>query len=286
MGPTAHRFGFLRANETSDRPGETRYARRMQHAVFGGRLARAGGVASLVLLVSCGGGELVTGPPQADTRGCEDGTKAPATCLSPRQAPEHYVTQSLRYFDTLDVSSQPSVAPEYAELVARWEWPPWLKLTGYGAQMMKDTATLVTTKDTSTVPTRDCRAFSVQPFGRCHVTIAYEGGPCAIYEEFTFNDQGEITFIEAWTDAPSSLPMDGATDPWAEGPGVRRLSTRVPGLGGATGRVDPAGPAMAAAAATDADVADFATRARDFWGTWFTELKENGQNIYARGCGW
>jgi hypothetical protein len=43
---------------------------------------------------------------------------------------------------------------------------------------------------------------------------------------------------------------------------------------------------MEKAAAADKDVADFAVRARDFWGTWFEELKLNGKNIYARGCGW
>ena len=53
--------------------------------------------------------------------------------------------------------------------------------------------------DPSTVPTRDCRAFSVQPFARCYVTFEYKDGPCPIYEEFVFNDQGEMTFIEAWS---------------------------------------------------------------------------------------
>ena len=49
---------------------------------------------------------------------------------------------------------------------------------------------------------RKCRGFDVQPFGRCHVTFHYLKGDhlVDIYEEFTFNDAGEITFIEAWTD--------------------------------------------------------------------------------------
>jgi hypothetical protein len=215
-----------------------------------------------------------------------DGEGAPSTCLSPTRSDDHYVTESLRYFDTLDVSAKDVVSPAYSELVARWEWPPWLKLTAYGAQMLIDTEKLVTARDPSTVPTRDCRAFDVQPFGRCHVVFEYEGGPCAIYEEFTFNDQGEMTFIEAWTDSPELLPMDGAADPWAEGPGVARLSTRVPGLGNATGRIDPSGPLMTAIAEQDPLVADFAARALDFWGTWLKELSQNGQDIYARGCGW
>lgn len=161
-----------------------------------------------------------------------------------------------------------------------------MKLTGYGEQMMIDTAELVLTRDPSSLPQKECRAFTVQPFGRCHVTFEYKGGKCPIYEEFTFNDQGEMTFIEAWTDSPAHLPMDGVADPWAEGPSVKRLSTRIPGLGTPTGRIDPRGPEMAAAAARDADVADFAERADDFWGTWFKEVATNGKDIYARGCGW
>lgn len=207
-------------------------------------------------------------------------------CLTPKQPAAYYVEQSQRYFDTLDVSASPATPPNYSELAARWEWPPWLKLTGYTAKILNDTASLVTSRDPSTIPTRECRAFDVQPFGRCHVTFEFEGGPCAIYEEFTFNDQGEMTFIEAWTDSPALLPMDPSTDPWAEGANVRRLSTRVPGLGAPTGRIDPAGTAMSQVAKTDADVADFAHRAQDFWGTWFEEVATNGKDIYARGCGW
>jgi hypothetical protein len=239
-----------------------------------------------LVLAACGGGEIDSKEAKPVSACVTAGSGAVSTCLEPRQAASYYVEQSRLYFDSLDVSATPGVNPAYAELVARWEWPPWLKLTGYGAQMMKDTATLVTLRDPSTVPVRDCRAFSVQPFGRCHVSISYEGGPCPIYEEFTFNDQGEITFIEAWTDSPANLPMDPATDPWAEGPGVKRLSTRVPGLGTASGRIDPTGASMAAAAAADPDVADLATRAQDFWGTWLEEVAANGKNIYARGCGW
>ena len=95
-----------------------------------------------------------------------------------------------------------------------------------------------------------------------------------------------MTFIEAWTDSPELLPMDGAIDPWAEGSDVHRLATRIPGLGNATGRIDPSGKLMADVAATDADVADFAARGQDFWGTWFKELAEKAENIFAKGCGW
>jgi hypothetical protein len=61
---------------------------------------------------------------------------ARAGCLAPLHAPEHYVEQSETYFFTMDSSVSPFVIPEYSELVARWEWPPWLLLTGFGRDNM------------------------------------------------------------------------------------------------------------------------------------------------------
>jgi hypothetical protein len=138
---------------------------------------------------------------------------------------------------------------------------------------------------------RDCRAFSQQPFARCRVSFEYSGGLCPIYEEFTFNDAGEITFIEAWSTQPGYLPMDDPeSDPWGEGPDVRRLSTRVPGLGTATGFVDATSPAMQEVAANDEDVADLARRMESFWPSWLREFAAIGSgsenDIYGPGCGW
>jgi hypothetical protein len=143
--------------------------------------------------------------------------------------------------------------PEYAELVARWEWPPWLKLTGWTEEGIHATDTLLKLYP-STVPIRDCQAFDVQPFGRCFITFAYEAHenrPCPIYEEFTFNDAGEVTFIEAWSDVDGLRPM-AEGDRWAEGEGVARLSARVPGLGRSDGAIDLHGEAMNEAAGRDA----------------------------------
>jgi len=129
----------------------------------------------------------------------------------------------------------------------------------------------------------DCRAFPVQPFGRCHVVFDYSGEPCPIYEEFTFNDQGEITFIEAWTDLPGWLPTEDPEDAWAEGKQVNRLSTNVPGLGNKTGLIDLYAPWMEEAAQADADVADFLRRARDPYRSWLQELLEHWQDV-EQGC--
>jgi hypothetical protein len=140
--------------------------------------------------------------------------------------------------------------------------------------------------DPSTVPVRDCRAFSVQPFARCYVTFEYAEGSCPIYEEFVFNDQGEMTFIEAWSDQPGYLPMADPNDRWAEGPDVHRLSTKVPGLGNELGRIDLDSEGMQEAAADDAEIADFVRRTQDFWPAWLEASAEAGPDYFSRGCGW
>ena len=133
---------------------------------------------------------------------------------------------------------------------------------------------------------RDCRFFEQQPFARCHVVFQYERGACPIYEEFVFNEQGEMTFIEAWSDFSGMFPSDQASDPWAEADGVVRLSTRVPGLGNEQGRIDLGADWMLEAAANDPTLADFVHRASDFWGTWFAELAVAPDDFFGLGCGW
>ncbi len=223
--------------------------------------------------------------------GC-DSQAALATCVKPTMSPEYYVDQANKYFDTLDSDAPTDSIPNYSELVARWEWPPWLKLTGIGKTILIASDLAVTRAGTpSTVPERDCRAFDVQPFARCYVVIEYDGGPCPIYEEFAFNDAGEMTFIEAWSSTPGLLPFDANADKWAEQSDLKRLSTLVPGLGNERGLIDPDAPWMDAAAAEDEDIADFQRRAQDFWVTWVSELEKHGsdfseESLYGYGCGW
>jgi hypothetical protein len=211
---------------------------------------------------------------------------ATATCLSPTRSAEYYAEQANAYFDTLDISADPESVPNYALLVARWEWPPWLLLTGYGKQDMVDTGVALKDVDPSTVPDRDCRGFETQPFARCYVVFEYEGGACPIYEEFTFNDAGEMTFIEAWSNIPGLLPQFESGDLWGEKGSVPRLSTRVPGLGSPDGRIDLDSPWMLDAAANDGDVADFANRATDWWSHWLDTFARTPEDFFAHGCGW
>ncbi|TNE85306.1 MAG: hypothetical protein EP330_25960 [Deltaproteobacteria bacterium] len=218
-----------------------------------------------------------------------DGDDALMSCLEPTQTPEYYVEQANKYFNTMDTEQDMEDGPDYSDLVARWEWPPWLKLTAYTEENILSADALLRLYP-STVPDRDCRYFDTQPFARCRVVFYYEdasheGRGCPIYEEFVFNDAGEMTWIEAWSDLPGLLPM-ADEDTWAEGDDVTRLSGRIPGLGNAEGRIDLNGEAMNAAAAEDADVADFQERANDWYDTWIAEVNDRPDDFWAQGCGW
>lgn len=238
---------------------------------------------AVLLLTACGD----EGPITAVNECRDEGTDgASATCLTATMPPDYYVAEANRYFDTLDVDQPEDSIPDYHVQVARWEWPPWLKLTGYGEEDMISTATTLRRLDPSTVPIRDCRFFDTQPFARCFVVFEYEEGPCPIYEEFTFNDAGEMTFIEAWSDLPGLLPQDRDADMWAESPDFYRLANLVPGLGNATGTIDLDSEAMQRIARRNEDVADFAERAVDWGRAWGRELIDADPDFFAQGCGW
>ncbi len=232
---------------------------------------------ALLLLAACGEDTTPAGTPP--------GPGALSTALKPTKQPAYYVAQAEKYFDTLDTSADPKSVPDYSPLVARYEWPPWLYLTGYKKQVMIDSTKAAVAADPSTVPTRECKAFTTQPFARCYVVFKYKHGPCPIYEEFTYNDAGQMTFIEAWSDLPGMMPMDKTKDRWAE-KGIRRLSTKVPGLGNSEGKIDLDAQYMKDAAAKDKDVADFLYRANNFMTAWLKALQDAGPDLYKKGCGW
>ncbi len=221
-----------------------------------------------------------------DEEPMDPGPGARSTHLTPRHSAAYYVEQANEYFDTLDTGAAAGAAPKYSPLVARWEWPPWLYLTGYERDLMISSTKAALLADPSTVPKRECKAFDVQPFARCYVTFKYKEGTCPIYEEFTFNDRGEMTFLEAWSNLPGKLPTSDATDRWAQGANVKRLSTRIPGLGNPQGRIDLDAAWMKEAATADVEVADFVARAKNFWDAWFKAYNAAGKDLYARGCGW
>ena len=155
--------------------------------------------------------------------------------LDPKKPSQYYIDEALKYFDSIDSFAPKKSKPIYSSHVLRWEWYPWLYLTGHKRWMMSLDYFLkwYPTK----VIDRDCRFFKSQPFARCRVTFHYlrPDKLYKIYEEFTFNDAGEITFVEAWSDELDLLPME-PQDYWAEGDNVRRMSTKIPGLGTESGR--------------------------------------------------
>ena len=210
-----------------------------------------------------------------------DTEAALATCLSPQFPPEYYIEQGVKYFQTMQSDIPIDVIPNYSDLVIRWEWPPWLLLTGFTRGNMIWTDILLKLNPT-TYDLIDCRFFEEQPFCRCHVIFNYSGEQCPIYEEFIFNDQGEITFIEAWSDFPSLIPMD-PDDYWAEGDNVNRLGTRVPGLGNETGRIDLNADWMNEAAENDPILKEMIRRCKDPGKTWLAELITHSEEL-AGGC--
>ena len=210
---------------------------------------------------------------------------ATAGCIDPTFPETYYVQEALAYFDTLDTEADRASVPNYHPLVARWEWPPWLLLTGYTADAMIESSDLLLRYDPSTVPERDCRFFETQPFARCYVTFVYERGPCPIYEEFTFDSQGRTIFIEAWSHLPGLTPIQG-DDTWAERDDFPRLSTRVPGLGAPDAVFDLDNQYLRAAAETDQELSDFALRATDWTKYWLEALTNAQPDFFGVGCGW
>lgn len=204
--------------------------------------------------------------------GLEDVDYAFSTKLTPQFPADYYVDQGLKYFDTLDTFADRDSKPKYSRNVLRWEWYPWLKLTGYKRWMMKLDVLLIIYP--TRVINRDCRFFEIQPFTRCRVSFEYKGisDLINIYEEFTFNDLGEITFIEAWTDEEKLLPMDVISDPWGEQGNVKRLSTKVPGLGTPEGFIRANDKNLITLAAEDEDILDLRRRMQRPIRNWLKEL--------------
>jgi hypothetical protein len=180
----------------------------------------------------------------------------------------YYASESNKYFDTLDTYASRDSKPKYSSHVIRWEWYPWLFLTAHRRWSLRLDRLLLLYP--TKVINRDCRGFDIQPFGRCHVTFHYLKGDhlVDIYEEFTFNDQGEITFIEAWTDEPGLAPME-EWDYWAQDLSVNRLSTKVPGLGSYGGKYNK--KEIKRLAKTDKDLKNLLKRLRFPVSLWLFE---------------
>lgn len=203
------------------------------------------------------------------------GDSAKAEVLTPKMPPQYYVDQGVKYFWTMQTGVPTKIGPHYSDLVIRWEWHPWLLLTGYKRINLINSDILLKLYSTK-YDTVNCRFFEKEPFCRCHVIFNYSGYRYPIYEEFTFNNKGEITFIEAWSDYPSLLPMN-KKDYWAEADSVKRLSAKLPGLGNAEGRINYKATWMLNAANNDTTIADLLQRIRHPIITYCKELRKQKQ---------
>lgn len=211
-----------------------------------------------------------------------------AECLTPKFSPEYYIEQGVKYFQTMQSDIPIDVIPNYSELVIRWEWPPWLLLTGFKKDFLISSDILLKLNPTK-YDIIDCKYFDKQPFCRCHVIFDYSGEKCPIYEEFIFNNQGQITFIEAWSDYESGLPMGSGNDSiWDEEEfwgmkEINRLSTKVPGLGNDSGRININSVWMTDAMKIDKDVAELVKRLKNPVSTYLEQLIYHQEEL-SHGC--
>ena len=195
-----------------------------------------------------------------------------STVLVPKQPESYYIGQANEYFDSLDTSVEKG-KPNYSVKVARWEWPPWLILTGFHKQKVHVIDGLIRASGPCICVNRTLKFFPQNPYIRSVITFYYgksdienKENPLQIYEEFTFNDSGEITFVEAWYDQPYKdllPPLDENGWPISQ-ESVKRLSTQIPGLGNPDGLIDLNSEAMIACAKSNQIVADFRDRAEHF----------------------
>lgn len=163
-------------------------------------------------------------------------THALSTCVQPTKGEEYYVGQALNYFAQLDPTQEKRDKALLSKGFLRFEWAPWTLFNGY-ADKLTHMVDAVDGKIGSFFPTspehRICTFHETNPFVRCSlimwshyddprtekapVSDALKGkAGCGIYQEFTFDQEGRISFTEV-----NSVTLPKQT----------RLSTRVPGLG-------------------------------------------------------
>lgn len=195
-----------------------------------------------------------------------------STALTPKLSESYYIEQAHEYFNTLDTSVEKG-KPNYSHRVARWEWPPWLILTAFGRDNIHTIDGLIRASGPCICVNRNIKFFTQNPFVRSVITFHYgdddvenKTNPLRIYEEFTFSDFGDITFIEAWYGQPwldLLPPLDSDGWPISQ-ESVARLSTQIPGLGRHDGVIDFDSNDMIVASNNIQIVGSFRSRALQF----------------------
>jgi len=203
-----------------------------------------------------------------------------STNLTPKFIASYYVRQCDVYFNSLEGKFQ-FFKPNYSRKICRWEWPNNALLTGYGRTTMYNVDSILRTYPCICVE-REHRYFSLQPYARSIVTFYYGDDillrkkPIRMYFEFTFNDQGEITFIESWlAKQGEQLPLF-RHDGWPTGE-FYRLSTIVPGLGNKNGYIDINSAVMYISGTSDLNVAELRNRAFEY-----QEIRQQRRTIQSK----
>ena len=100
-----------------------------------------------------------------------------------------------------------------------------------------------------------------------------------------FNDKGEMTWIEAWSDLPGLLPQS-EDDRWAESEDYPRLGGRVPGLGQTMGNFDWMNEFVTQEVQGDKVLEDFIMRTENWRMYWVETFTQAPTDFFAVGCGW
>ena len=147
--------------------------------------------------------------------------------------PNYFTQQVEQYFDSLQTGS--TLFPNYAPDVVRFEWQPWLLLTGNGSDNIKFVDSEIR-KYTGYCQVKNRKHRYVKKLNMVQSTVEFfynnSTNPIKIYEELTFNKEGQISFIEAWintdykVDGKLQLPSRGK-DGFPEGE-IKRMSLATP----------------------------------------------------------
>lgn len=187
--------------------------------------------------------------------------------ISVKFIPTYYIGQCDVYFNSLE-SNFRFFKPSYSKLVTRWEWSSSSHLTGYGRNTIHAVDSFMRNYPCIYME-REHRFFMQQPFARSMVTcyfgndIQAKAHPIKFYYEFTFNDVGEITFIECWLARQGDQLPSFRHDGWPTGD-IYRLSSILPGLGNQYGIVDMNSAVMYIAGTNDEYIAELRSRAFEF----------------------
>ena len=209
---------------------------------------------------------------------CFETPKLYSNSVVPNKDESYYINQANTYFSFLETTSKDHIEPNYSPSLIRWEWEPWLILTGLNDERTLIIDSLIRETGKCECLDRELVFYNTNPFVRCRVTFYYGENktPIKIYEEFTFDGSGNISFIEAWYDVEDNklqIP-EREFDGWPKFCSVKRLSNLIPGYNKTDFILVLESSEMISQAELYDDVKNFKSRAEKFAVSLFAELVE------------